>query len=271
VIVHCTQLHTLLLSFPRYQLTRCFTGAANRFPDACQQDPDGAKAINVESTGRLAVEASNRAILLIYISTDYVFSGRPGEAPYSTEASTHPPNIYGETKRDGEKAVIEAGEGSKVPGVVLRVPLLYGHCDKDDPSKSAVHPIVEAIWNAQSVKEGEPKIKMDNYGLRYPTATEDVGRVVADITKLYTSGAKSNLPKVLHFSSEDKYTKYDICKLFSEEILGLPIDNIEAWDPTGDENAAQSATVRPYDTHLDTSVLRELGINVSTMNFVAWW
>jgi len=228
----------------------------------------------VEATRTLALEAFTRSIFLIYISTDYVFSGKPGEAPYKTDAATSPTNVYGETKCEGEQAVIKAmaDVGSKgVPAVVLRVPLLYGHCEKDDPSKSAVHPMIEAIYKAQSIKEGEPKIKMDNYGLRYPTATEDIGRVCVDIAKLYTEQPQSNLPKILQFSSEDKFTKYEICQLFASEILGLPVDNIEAWDPTKDDEAQQSATVRPYNTHLDTSALKDLGINVWTMDFLAWW
>jgi S-adenosylmethionine synthetase len=211
----------------------------------------------------------------VYISTDYVFSGKPGEAPYKIDAATSPTNVYGETKCEGEEAVLQAisESGLKgVPGVVLRIPLLYGHCEKDDQSKSAVHPIVEAIYKAQSIKDGEPKIKMDDYGLRYPTGTEDVGRVCVDIAKLYTEQPqKPNLPKILQFSSEDKFTKYEVCALFAAEILGLPMDNIEAWDPTKDDEVQQSATVRPYNTHLDTSALRDLGINVSTMNFLAWW
>ncbi|KAF2437073.1 putative methionine adenosyltransferase 2 subunit beta [Tothia fuscella] len=245
--------------------------AANRFPDSCQAHPSAAIALNVESSRKLAIEASKHSIFLIYISTDYVFSGKPGEAPYASDAATDPPNVYGQTKRDGEVAVLEALEGSDMPGVVLRVPLLYGHAEKDDPSKSAVHPIVEAIWKAQSIKEGDPKIKMDHYGERYPTATEDVGRVCVDIVKLYTKDTTRNLPKILQFSSEDKYTKYEMCKLIAEEILGLPIDSIEAYDPTRDEKEQKSATVRPYDTHLDTSGLKNLGIDVSTINFLAWW
>jgi S-adenosylmethionine synthetase len=182
--------------------------------------------------------------------------------------------VYGETKLEGEQAVLEAmgDTGSNaVLGVILRIPLLYGHCEKDDPSKSAVHPMVEAIYKAQTIKEGEPKIKMDDYGLRYPTGTEDVGRVCVDIAKLYTSQPESELPKILQFSSEDKFTKYEMCALFASEILGLPIDNIEAWDPTKDDEAQESGTVRPYNTHLDTSALKDLGIDVSTMDFLAWW
>ena len=253
-------------------------GAANRFPDKVEADKELARAVNVAPSRFIAAEAAKRNIFLIYISTDYVFSGKPGEAPYTITSTAAPPNAYGQTKYDGEVAVLEETAKSEsslpVTAVVLRVPLLYGHCEKDDPSKSAVHPMVDAIWKAQDIKPGQDKIKVDDYGLRYPTATEDVGRVCHDIAKLYTapeSHGKKGLPRILHFSSEDQYTKYGICKLFAEEILALPIDNIEPHDPTKDPAEAQSTTVRPYNTHLDTSALKELGISVATQNFLAWW
>jgi dTDP-4-dehydrorhamnose reductase len=252
-------------------------GAANRFPDKVEADKELANAVNVAPTRFIAAEAAKRSIFLIYISTDYVFSGKPGEAPYTTTAAAAPPNAYGQTKYEGEVAVLEetskGSSSSRLPvsAVVLRVPLLYGHCEKDDPSKSAVHPLVDAIWKAQDVKPGEPKIKIDDYALRYPTATKDVGRVCLDIAKLYTQHGRADLPRILHFSSEDQYTKYGMCKLFAEEILALPIDNIEPWDPTKDDGEAKSTTVRPYNTHLDTSALKALGIDVSTQDFLAFW
>lgn len=252
-------------------------GAANRFPDSCTKDPDAARAINVTSTGTLASEAYNRSIVLIYISTDYVFSGKPGEAPYTTSSPTGPPNVYGETKLEGEQAVLEATKGTDkgILGVVLRVPVLYGRPEASDPAPSAVYAIVEAVRKAEKLQESEAKVKVDDYGIRFPTATEDVGRVCVDIAKLYIEQAKAgsekkDLPRVLQFSSSDKYTKYDMAKVFAD-ILGLPTDKIEAWDPTKDDEEAKSTTVRPYNTQLDTSALKELGISTASLNFVAWW
>lgn len=78
---------------------------------------------------------------------------------------------------------------------------------------------------------------------------------------------KASLPRVLQFSSEDKYTKYEICQLFGE-IMGLPIDRIE---PNTEGNDPKASVQRPYDCHLSTRALRELGIDVSTQDFVGWW
>ena len=67
--------------------------AANRFPDLCTADPEAARALNVGSSRALAEATIARGIFLIYISTDYVFPGRPGEAPYKVDATPNPPNV----------------------------------------------------------------------------------------------------------------------------------------------------------------------------------
>ena len=71
----------------------------------------------------------------------------------------------------------------------------------------------------------------------------------------------------MQFSSEDKYTKYEICQLFGE-IMGLNIDSIEANTVGNDPNASVQ---RPFDCHLSTKALKELGISVYAQDFVGWW
>lgn len=78
---------------------------------------------------------------------------------------------------------------------------------------------------------------------------------------------RETMPQILQFSSEDRMTKYEICENFSD-IMGLPISRIEANTEGNDPNAAVQ---RPYDCHLSTKALKDLGINVSTMNFKDWW
>lgn len=149
-------------------------GAANRFPDKVDGDPEGTRALNVEASRRLARLCAARSILLIYISTDYVFSGQPGEAPYEADAAPAPTNLYGQTKLDGERAVLGEFEaaGREGLGVVIRVPILYGSAERTD--ESAVNVLMEAVRKAQG-EEG--RVKMDHWALRFPTNTEDVGRV----------------------------------------------------------------------------------------------
>jgi S-adenosylmethionine synthetase len=223
----------------------------------------------VDSSRVLAEATITRGIFLIYISTDYVFSGAPGEAPYKADSATDPPNVYGQTKLDGEKAVLEVASkaAAKNKAVVLRVPILYGSAD--EPSESAVNVLLDQLWAAQELTDGAAKIKVDDYALRFPTNTADVGRVCRDITKLYLdpSNASRELPSILQFSSEDKMTKWEICKVFSD-IMGLPLDGMEPFRPEAEQ---KDGIKRPYDCHLDTSALKDLGIDVDTADFRTWW
>ena len=62
-------------------------------------------------------------------------------------------------------------------------------------------------------------------------------------------------------------TKWHIVKTFSE-IMGLPLEGLEPFKPDEDP---RDGVARPYDCHLDTTALKELGINVGTVDFRAWW
>lgn len=150
------------------------SGAAERSPDKAGKDPEGAKAINVSASANIAREAAARDIFLIYISTDYIFPGRPGDAPYEIDATPKPTNLYGETKLNGERAVLQEFTNARKEGsaVSLRVPILYGHSIM--PCEGAVNILMELVWEAQTPGK---QIKMDHWAQRYPTNTQDVGRV----------------------------------------------------------------------------------------------
>lgn len=103
-----------------------------------------------------------------------MFPGTKGDAPYEVTSTPKPPNLYGETKHEGEKAVLGEYEkaGKAGSGVVLRVPVLYG--EAESPAESAVNVLMTSVEKAQEKGAG---VKMDHWAIRYPTNTEDVGRV----------------------------------------------------------------------------------------------
>jgi len=124
------------------------------------------------------------------------------------------------------------------------------------------------VWASQEIKPSDPKIKIDDYAQRFPTNTEDVARICLDICKLYLNPPTGKeLPTILQFSSEDKMTKWQICEAFGE-ILGLPLEGLEPYKPKEEQ---QDGVKRPYDCHLDTTALKKLGIDVSTVGFTNWW
>lgn len=115
-------------------------------------NPAATQALNIAATSHLAAVCNARKIFLLYISTDYVFSGVEGEAPYEVDSQTAPPNFYGETKLKGEEAVREEIERG-LRGVVLRVPVLYGETESGN-KESAVNVLLDLVWN----KEGKEKV-----------------------------------------------------------------------------------------------------------------
>jgi S-adenosylmethionine synthetase len=130
--------------------------------------------------------------MVIAISDHLFISSKPIE-PVARFVSSQLTNFirYGRTKLEGEQAVLEAATSMRAKNqvVVLRVPVLYGSCD--EPKDSAVNVLMSQLWNAQQIEQGQPKIQVDDYALRYPTNTQDVGRVCRDIAKLYLDPANA--------------------------------------------------------------------------------
>ena len=81
--------------------------AAYTAVDKAEADADAAQRINSAGPGHLAAAAREYGARLIHISTDFVFDGA-ASVPYRTDSVTNPLSIYGRTKRDGERAVLEA-------------------------------------------------------------------------------------------------------------------------------------------------------------------
>lgn len=152
--------------------------------------------------------------------------------------------------------------------VILRVPLLYGHCEAEEANKSAVHPLIEQVLEGQAKEPGQVKIEIDDWSLRFPTCTEDVGRVLEEVADIYLARKNTKLPQILQFSGQTQFTKFQMAKILAD-IMGAPVDNLVPFDPT--KNAKEGDTQRPYDSHLDISVIKDLGVDVSNQDFTAWW
>jgi dTDP-4-dehydrorhamnose reductase len=95
--------------------------AAYTAVDKAETDHALASAVNVAGPRNIALAAQEVGARLIHISTDFVFDGKTS-SPYKADAPTSPLSVYGETKRDGELAVLEEMSGS---AVVIRTSWLY--------------------------------------------------------------------------------------------------------------------------------------------------
>ena len=95
--------------------------AAYTAVDRAESEPDLARAINAHAPAVLAEEALRANALFFHYSTDYVFDGSKASPWLETDA-THPLNIYGQTKLEGEQAIQQIGGRA----FVFRTSWVYG-------------------------------------------------------------------------------------------------------------------------------------------------
>jgi dTDP-4-dehydrorhamnose reductase len=82
--------------------------AAHTAVDKAESEPELAKIINAQAPAALAKAAAQVGAWLVHYSTDYVFDGSGTHARQEGEG-TGPLSVYGQTKLDGEKAIVASG------------------------------------------------------------------------------------------------------------------------------------------------------------------
>jgi len=95
--------------------------AAYTAVDQSESEPELAMRVNGDAPGKLARLAEQLDALFVHVSTDYVFDGKQHEM-YTESHQTHPINVYGQSKLQGEVAVQSVGGRF----IIARTAWLYG-------------------------------------------------------------------------------------------------------------------------------------------------
>ena len=74
--------------------------------DRAEEEKEIAFGINVGGPQNVVTACKNMNTPLLFISTDYIFDGKKA-APYLETDDPHPINLYGNTKREAEKIVMD--------------------------------------------------------------------------------------------------------------------------------------------------------------------
>jgi len=81
--------------------------------EACEENPELARILNIDLPGELAKSCKTHGAKLVHISTDAVFDGTKND--YYTEDDTpNPLGIYAKTKFEGERAVLSENKDAIV-------------------------------------------------------------------------------------------------------------------------------------------------------------
>ncbi len=146
--------------------------------DLCEQEIEQAFAINAEGPQLLARICRDKHAKMIHFSTDYVFDGEKRE-PYVETDAAKPISVYGESKRTGEKLVLQTQDRH----LVLRVSWVFG---PDRPS------FIDAMIK-RACEEEHIDAVADKFST--PTYTHDIAEMVSRFFDVDLPGG------ILHFAN----------------------------------------------------------------------
>src|SRR6266446_6359453 len=145
--------------------------------DLCESQPKQAFAINAEAPEQLAEICRDKKARLIHFRTDYVFDGEKGQ-PYVETDRARPISVYGESKREGEKLVLQT-QGH----LAVRVSWVFG---PDRPS------FIDAM-----IKRAREEEQIDAVADKFstPTYTRDIAGMLPSFFDVDVAGG------ILHFAN----------------------------------------------------------------------
>ena len=198
--------------------------------DKAETEPEICAAVNGMGTLYMVRAALSVGAKMVYISTDYVFSGT-GDQPFDIDDPYGPKNVYGVSKVQGEDAV----RSLMTRYFILRTSWVFGKNGKN---------FVRTMLRLGAEKK-ELRVVSDQIGS--PTYAKDLARVICDMIPTEKYG-------IYHVRNEGFISWADFAKMIMEKS-GLSCRIV----PVPSSEYASLAR-RPLNSRLDGSRLAEAGI-----------
>ena len=189
---------------------------------AAYTDVAGAQRLDqrdaVYRLNRDAVEVLGRVcrtlgVPLAHVSTDYVFDGAASR-PYREDDPTHPLQVYGQSKLDGELALQQA----YAEALIVRTSTLYGPGERKRPH------YVDAI---RRQAESQPEIQVVKLPVSGPTYAPDLAE---GIVRLLNSGADG----IVHWTNQGACSRMELAQATVELVgKGESVEVVERPAPEG--------------------------------------
>jgi dTDP-4-dehydrorhamnose reductase len=195
--------------------------------DKCELNKHLAWAVNVDGTKNIREASEREEAFLVYISTDYVFSGE--KAPYVESDAADPINYYGLTKLVAEEIVQTLPEF-----LIARPSVIYG-------ATPAAGKVNFALWLIETLQKGE-RIKIVKDQWNTPTLNTNLAEMTLEAIERHLTG-------LYHLSGATRVSRYEFALKIAEtfELDKTLIDKVASSQFTWPAK-------RPVDSSLDTSL-----------------
>lgn len=132
--------------------------------DAAEDQPEKVSAVNGQGPRNIARVCKQIGAKMVYISTDYVFSG-DGERFYEVDDPVEPTSVYGKTKLEGEQAVRETLDEH----FIVRISWVFGKNGKN------------FVRTMLTLAETRPELNVVCDQIGSPTYTADLAPLLCDM------------------------------------------------------------------------------------------
>jgi len=197
--------------FLKHEIDIVINCAAYTAVDKAETDQVAADNINHQAIKNLAKVSNLAGIKFIHISTDYVFDGE-GFMPYAVDETRNPKNVYGETKKDGEEALMNSGINNSM---LIRTSWVYSSFGNN---------FVKTMLRLGIERESVGVID-DQVGS--PTYARDLARFILEsIPRIDWEGVKA-----FHFTNEGVCSWFDFAKAIMDikgytcKVIPIPTEN----------------------------------------------
>lgn len=199
--------------------------AAYTAVDKAESDVELCRKLNAKGPQVIAMFSKKIGATLIHISTDYVFDGT-GNTPRTEDMPIAPLGVYGLTKAEGEKSVLENTDKY----YIIRTAWLYGWA-----GRNFVYTMIKAMNTHDAVK-----VVNDQKGS--PTFAGDLSNVIINFYKRCSQGKPVEYG-IYHCTDIGEITWWD----FTNEIKKQAIE--AGWlNEAGKKCIVNSCTTEEYPT-----------------------
>lgn len=216
--------------FSSQKIDICINCAACADVDQAESHRELAYAINTLGPRLLASLCDLHKSLLIHISTDYVFDGQ-AQRPYKESDNTRAINVYGDSKRAGELAIIEQIKRY----FIIRTSWLFSRFGGN---------FIKTVYEHAKAKKSLKVVK-DQYGS--PTSADELAEFLLFLVEHQPSSYG-----IYHFSNQGVCSRYELAKA----LLSITGHTTTFLEPVLSETYHARA-LRPAYSALDTTKVRE--------------